>query len=96
MNIKKIIKKLKRVVPERIDALDKNSGFPRSWSYHHIYRYNLTKKYCKNKIVLDVGCGYGYGSFILSKICKSIIGIDLSKKAIHIAKKNIHQRILIF
>lgn len=30
-----------------------------------------------NKNVLDVGCGYGYGTMILAKSAKNVMGIDL-------------------
>jgi len=55
----------------------------------HIERYNFAKNYLKTEwIVLDAACGSGYGTQILSKVAKKIIGIDISKKAIVHAKKN--------
>ena len=40
-----------------------------------------------NDIVLEIGCGTGYGSHIISRIAKSVVGIDNCKKVISIAKK---------
>lgn len=47
------------------------------------------KKDIKNKIVLDIGCGYGSSSIALSKYAKQVIAIDLTKPAILGAKKNL-------
>jgi len=38
--------------------------------------------------VLDLACGTGYGSLILSSKCKTITGVDISTKAITFAKKH--------
>lgn len=55
----------------------------------HIERYNFAKNYLKTEwIVLDAACGSGYGTQILSKIVKKIVGIDVSKEAITYAKNN--------
>ena len=77
--------------PERIDVLNPKDPWPTRWKYHHIYRYYLAKKYCKNKDVLDVGCGYGYGGFILSKVSRRVVGIDKDKGAINIAQERYSQ-----
>lgn len=74
-------------VPERIDALNPQDPWPIRWKYHHIYRYRLAKRYCHDKRVLDAGCGYGYGSFMLSGGSKEVVGIDISEEAIQIAER---------
>ena len=57
----------------------------------HLIRYNFANLFIKeNSEVLDAACGVGYGTSILSKKSKNIIGIDYSKTAIKLAKKN-HQ-----
>lgn len=60
------------------------------WGVAHESRYNwvLENWDLSGKIVLDFGCGSGYGSFILSKKAKMVYGIDISKKAIDYAKKS--------
>lgn len=60
----------------------------------HKWRYEEAALYLHNKTVLDVGCGTGYGSFIMSDIAQSVIALDDSKEAIqvglnHYAKQNI-------
>lgn len=39
--------------------------------------------------VIDVGCGTGYLPFVLADKCKSVTGIDLSKRNIDKANKNL-------
>ncbi len=51
---------------------------------------NIIKKYKKNiagKIVLDLGCGFGSSTLILSQYAKKIFAIDLTYPAIQNAKK---------
>jgi ubiquinone/menaquinone biosynthesis C-methylase UbiE len=49
----------------------------------HYARYTFASNFCKNKIVLDVACGVGYGVYHLIKNgAKSVIGIDISKDSI--------------
>lgn len=49
-------------------------------------RYNFAKDFCNGKDVLDIGCGEGYGSNILSNTAKKVYGIDNSEEAIEYAK----------
>ncbi len=42
-----------------------------------IYQFNL-----KDKKILDIACGEGYGSYLLSKFANSVIGIDIDKETI--------------
>lgn len=54
-----------------------------------LVRYNFAKKFCKQKKVLDIGCGVGVGSaYIASHGSNEILGIDYSKSAIRNAKDN--------
>jgi 2-polyprenyl-3-methyl-5-hydroxy-6-metoxy-1,4-benzoquinol methylase len=77
--------------PERLN-LDKNKlkKFNLDIS-KHLIRYNFANLFIKeNSEVLDAACGVGYGTNILSKKSRNIIGIDYSKPAIKFAKQN-HQ-----
>ena len=53
----------------------------------HVQRYEFAQKYCVDKDVLDAACGCGYGSNILSKEAKSVLGVDYSPEAIDYAQK---------
>jgi ubiquinone/menaquinone biosynthesis C-methylase UbiE len=51
-------------------------------------RYFFAMKYVKKNFdVIDVGCGTGYGSNLLSTKAR-VIGVDINKEAIEYAKKN--------
>lgn len=52
----------------------------------HIARYEYAKKYSKNSDILDIACGYGYGSEILGLDCKSYTGVDIKKELIENAR----------
>ena len=52
-----------------------------------LQRYEFAQKYCHCKGVLDAACGCGYGSNILSKEAKSVLGIDYSQEAIDYAQE---------
>ena len=54
----------------------------------HIARYEFAQKYVKDKIVIDVACGSGYGSRILKEGgAKNVVGIDNSPDAIEYAQE---------
>src|SRR4030043_1547903 len=46
---------------ERVVPAYKNDCF-----YAHLSIYNFAKEFVKNKIVLDAGCGSGYGTYYLA------------------------------
>lgn len=49
----------------------------------HIVRYKLVSPLVKNKQVLDIACGSGYGTDILAKAgAAKIIGVDIDKETI--------------
>ena len=54
----------------------------------HIARYNSTLRRIKsNDVIIDLGCGTGYGTHLLSMVTHNLVyGIDISKEAIDYAK----------
>ena len=52
------------------------------------YTIDEIKNDAKNKTVLDIGCGPGHYSVILSKMGAKVTAIDISKEMIQEAKKN--------
>jgi len=49
----------------------------------HIQRYQFAAPFCREKHVLDAGCGVGYGSMFLARSgAASVNGVDLSTEAI--------------
>lgn len=53
----------------------------------HLHRYALAQKITKNKIVLDIASGEGYGSFLISKNAQKVYGVDIDSKSIEHSKK---------
>jgi 2-polyprenyl-3-methyl-5-hydroxy-6-metoxy-1,4-benzoquinol methylase len=52
-------------------------------------RYEFAvEKIKRDSIVLDLGCGTGYGTQYLAKYVKKITGIDVDREAIKFARKN--------
>lgn len=56
--------------------------------YEHLHRYCIARDFCAGKDVLDIACGEGYGSVILSSVAKSVIGVDIDERTIDHARKS--------
>jgi ubiquinone/menaquinone biosynthesis C-methylase UbiE/uncharacterized coiled-coil protein SlyX len=54
-------------------------------SYEHWHRYLFAKQFVSGKVVLDVACGEGYGSYFLATTAKKVIGVDVSQETIKYA-----------
>jgi len=48
--------------------------------YEYLHRYIFVTQFVEGKTVLDLGCGEGYGSYILSKLAERVVGIDIDEK----------------
>lgn len=65
--------------------------------YEHLHRYAIAKDFCKDKVVLDIASGEGYGSAMLSNIAKSVYGVDIDPESIvHAQKEYAHRQNLTF
>jgi len=53
-------------------------------------RYEFSFKFVKDKRVLDIACGAGYGSYLLKKfgLAKSVDGVDIDSEIINYAKNH--------
>ncbi|MBI4125624.1 MAG: class I SAM-dependent methyltransferase [Deltaproteobacteria bacterium] len=57
----------------------------------HIRRYLWAQSHLKpTDTVLDAACGSGYGSLLLKKRCKAVVGMDISEEAIDYAKDKLN------
>lgn len=52
----------------------------------HLHRYAIAQKITKDKVILDIASGEGYGSFLLSKNSIKVYGVDIDEKSINHAK----------
>lgn len=65
-----------------------NLYFDNKPSIHHIFNFNFSKPYIRNKKVLDVGCWTRQFESLVTSYLKEIAGIDSSNEAINFAPKN--------
>jgi len=54
--------------------------------YEHLHRYALAARLVKDKTVLDLACGEGYGPYMLSKEAKRVVAIDIDEQTINHAR----------
>lgn len=54
----------------------------------HRHRYAVARELAREKDVLDIACGEGYGSDLLASVARSVRGVDISVQVIgHAAQK---------
>jgi acetyltransferase-like isoleucine patch superfamily enzyme/SAM-dependent methyltransferase len=56
--------------------------------YEHVHRYLWACDFVEGKDVLDVGSGSGYGSEMLSRVAKSVVGIDIDRTAVAFSRSH--------
>lgn len=56
----------------------------------HLERYKFAYNLSDGKIVLDIACGTGYGSHILSLNSKEVYGVDISEESINYANSHFY------
>jgi 2-polyprenyl-3-methyl-5-hydroxy-6-metoxy-1,4-benzoquinol methylase len=52
----------------------------------HISRYQAALPLVRDKVVLDIACGSGYGSKLLANTAKQVYGVDISETAVAYAQ----------
>jgi ubiquinone/menaquinone biosynthesis C-methylase UbiE len=56
-------------------------------AFEHLHRYYFAKSLVKGCRVLDVACGEGYGSWILSSEALEVVGVDIAPDAVTHARE---------
>lgn len=51
----------------------------------HVIRYQAAQEIVRNKTVLDIACGSGYGTAMLATTAEEVIGIDVNEAAVEYA-----------
>ena len=70
---------------------------PLKTANHHLQRYIYTFLHAGHpKSILDVGCGSGYGSYLLSMMGCSVLGVDLDEEAVEYARVHFSNRYTFF
>jgi SAM-dependent methyltransferase len=54
----------------------------------HVQRYVWARNFIRGLKVIDVGCGYGYGTHYLAEATKFVVGVDSDPKAINFALRS--------
>ena len=52
----------------------------------HLKRYEFALPYCRNRVVLDAGCGVGYGTAHLAREATRVVGVDVDEETITYAR----------
>lgn len=52
-------------------------------AYLHLHHYALARDFARDKHVLDLGSGEGYGSALLAKVASKVVGVELEPEAVH-------------
>lgn len=68
-----------RVIPGQVES--------DLWN-EHISRYLFAADYAKDRAVLDIGCGTGYGAAELAQHASSVVGLDQAPEAIEYAREH--------
>lgn len=66
-------------------------GFRKYKGFHSKYmlsRYLFALKFCDRGKILDTGCGFGWGAYLLADNRLSIVGVDRDRKVIEFARKH--------
>lgn len=62
----------------------------------HYHRYAIVLDVVKDKDVLDVACGEGYGSFLMADVARLVIGVDISSEVIEYTAATYKKTNLVF
>jgi SAM-dependent methyltransferase len=61
-------------------------------AYEHWHRYFFARRFLAGRRVLDVACGEGYGSALLSDVASSVVGVDIDAATVTHARTNYASR----
>lgn len=80
--MEKIKRMTKKSTGERLEFYDFSDV-----TIEHLHRYAIANDFVKDKMVLDIASGEGYGSYILSKDASTVIGVDIDTDTVIEAQK---------
>jgi hypothetical protein len=55
--------------------------------YEHWHRYVFAMPLCRDRRVLDAACGEGYGSNLIARVAREVVGVDIAEAAIAHARQ---------
>ena len=84
------LKKSDRLVSQKINFRKLNETYLKTNPYLiKKFKKIKNKNFLKNNITLDLGCGFGSSSVLLSNYSKKVYAIDISEKSVAGTKKNL-------
>jgi 2-polyprenyl-3-methyl-5-hydroxy-6-metoxy-1,4-benzoquinol methylase len=51
-------------------------------TFEHLHRYAFAQSFVRNKNVLDIACGEGYGTSLLAEFANTVVGIDIDETTV--------------
>ena len=60
--------------------------FPAAVEKEHVARYGWASRWCRDAFVLDVACGTGYGTRVLSRVGARTVGVDMYLPALRFGR----------
>jgi len=75
-------------VPLRFTGERMTSAVSGQIEFEHFHRYFFARDLCVGIDVLDVACGEGYGSAILSGVAKTVLGVEVDAETVDHARGN--------
>jgi len=54
--------------------------------YEHLHRYAFAAQFVKDKKVLDLACGEGYGTYVLAREAEYVAGVEIDKPTVQHAR----------
>ncbi len=67
------------------------SEFGGQTEMEHLHRYMLARHLCRDRHVLDIASGEGYGSAMLAQVAASVIGVEVAAEVVAHAAANYRQ-----
>ena len=67
----------KKYTGERLETHEMGQG-----RVEHLHRYGIAMDLCKEKNVLDIASGEGYGSALLAGVASKVTGVDISAEIV--------------
>jgi SAM-dependent methyltransferase len=67
-------------------------GVPGEIAHEHWHRYAFARPFVAGRRTLDVACGEGYGSALLSSVAASVVGVDVADDVVTHAKERYRDR----
>lgn len=62
-------------------------GYEKKTITEHLHRYAFALSFADGKAILDVACGEGYGSALLARQARRVVGVDIAGEAVEHARR---------